>query len=52
MSTFSEQNKHLITIITITNNISLDFYDQIESLKSKPFLMMKTIDQSMMIDHP
>jgi len=50
--TFLELNKQFMTTITFKNNISFDFCDNIESLQNKPTLVMETIDQSMIIDHP
>ena len=41
-----------MTTIIFKNNISFDFCDNIESLQNKPTLVMETIDQSMIIDHP
>ena len=50
--TFLELNKQFMITITFKNNISFDFCDNIESLQNKPTLVMETIDQSMIIDHP
>ena len=50
--TFLELNKQFMTTITFKNNFSFDFCDHIESLQNKPTLVMETIDQSMIIDHP